>query len=370
MSLGSPTFTKIVHVDSDGSDSTGNGSYENPFLTVGHAMASITDASRSKNYSILMGSMADASNIALKPFVWISGAGPDNSQLSGALSFDASWGTHLPSQPLGGFLNLSFNQFAPAIDFSSVTPFWPGQVTFVGCTINGAIVFTGYTSNDFVVLQNCRLTQGYTQNGLVVELLDTACENSQPITVNSSAGGHNSRLLAIGGGTDGSITCVESGGSINCDLSGFGVDNTVTLNGANIVFTSTTQPRAVSLLSGAQAPVIGGSITSKTTVVASAGPYTITSYDYMVAVQYTDTGAISINLPDIVDVGEGRTLVIIDSGYGAGANNITLVQAVGNKINNNASNYVLNLNGTSIWLRANQQNLNWEIIALYPQSAS
>lgn len=83
-----------MYVEADGNDTTGEGSYENPYLTVGHAMASILDASTTKRYQIVVGAMVDASNIALRPYVWIQGADLAISRLTGTLSLHADWGVY------------------------------------------------------------------------------------------------------------------------------------------------------------------------------------------------------------------------------------------------------------------------------------
>jgi hypothetical protein len=96
--------------------------------------------------------------------------------------------------------------------------------------------------------------------------------------------------------------------------------------------------------------------------VNAAGPYVVTATDYMLEVRYTATGAISINLPSIAAVGNGRILVSIDSGYNAAVNNITLVRNGADKINNVAGNYVQNVSGSAIWLKANATTSNWELV--------
>jgi len=100
------------------------------------------------------------------------------------------------------------------------------------------------------------------------------------------------------------------------------------------------------------------------TYVNSAGPYTVLDTDYALEVHYTATGSISINLPAISGMAAGnpRVLISIDSGYNCAANNITLVRSGSDKINNVAANYVQNVNGSAIWLKANTTTSNWEIL--------
>ncbi|HVP23103.1 MAG TPA: hypothetical protein VMS77_04250, partial [Conexivisphaerales archaeon] len=100
------------------------------------------------------------------------------------------------------------------------------------------------------------------------------------------------------------------------------------------------------------------------TYVNSVGPYTVLDTDYALEIHYTTIGPISINLPAISGMAAGnpRVLISIDSGYNCSANNITLVRSGSDKINNVAANYVQNVNGSAICLKANTTTSNWEIL--------
>ena len=98
------------------------------------------------------------------------------------------------------------------------------------------------------------------------------------------------------------------------------------------------------------------------TDVNSAGPYVVQPTDYQLQVRYTATGIISINLPAIVRVGGGRVVMVSDSGYNAGTNNITIVPSGADKVNNVAGNYVINVTASSITLISNANSLNWQIV--------
>lgn len=69
-----PAASQSVYVNSGGSDTVGDGSNTNPYATVGKAMASITDASLSKTYSIEIGAGRYTEvSLALKPWVFMIG---------------------------------------------------------------------------------------------------------------------------------------------------------------------------------------------------------------------------------------------------------------------------------------------------------
>jgi hypothetical protein len=360
MSLAVPTATQLVYVDVEGSDTTGNGSYNNPYATVGHAMATIADASTNKRYVISMGPLVDNSNIVLKPYVWIIGADLVVSRLTGVLSLDASWSVNVNQQ--SGFQNIIFAQAAPTFDFGTVSSN-QGKIYFTTCRFNGTPVFNAFSAINQIVLQDCFMFAGHTQNGINLSTVGTGYINGGNISLNNLVG-VPAIWTALGGGTDGNVRLNYGGGGglVGANLCGFGIAGTLTLNGSNIQFNSTEAPAGVVIMSGAPAPIIGGGVTARTTDINAAGPYNVLTTDYMLAIRRTSTSAIQINLPLIADAGDGRVLVSIDSGYNAAANNITLARSGSDKINNVAGNYVQNVSGSTIWLRANANTSNWEIV--------
>lgn len=105
-----------------------------------------------------------------------------------------------------------------------------------------------------------------------------------------------------------------------------------------------------------------GGLTIKCTDVNSAGPYVVQNADYALCVRYTATGAISIDLPAIASVGDGRVIGIIDSGYNCAVNNITTVRSGADSVDNVAGNYTFNESGGTLWLKSNLNTHNWEIL--------
>jgi hypothetical protein len=366
MSLGKPTFTQFVYVEADGNDTTGEGSYENPYLTVAHAMAAITDATTTKRYQIVMGPMVDASNVVLRPYVWIQGADLDISRLSGTLSLHADWGIVTNQQ--AGFQNIIFAQAAPAFDFGSVSS-QQGKLYFTTCRFNGTPVFTAFNAVNQIVLQDCYMFAGYTQNGINMSLINTSFVNAGAIALNSSIiDGVPTTLIALGGATDGDVVCTytagHTGNQIQVESIGFGILGALALDGTAITYQASCDglPSSLVLSNGAPSPVFGGGVLVKTTDINVAGPYVVTATDYMLCVRYTATDIISIELPSIANAGNGRVIVSIDSGYNAATKNITLVRNGSDKINNVAGNYTQNVTGSAVWLKANTVTSNWEIV--------
>jgi len=105
-----------------------------------------------------------------------------------------------------------------------------------------------------------------------------------------------------------------------------------------------------------------GGLTVRGTDINAAGPYNVAVTDFCLEVRYTATGAIQINLPAISTVGNGRVIVVIDSGYNAAANNITVARNGADKINNIAGNYTMNTSGDCKRFKSNSTTSNWELI--------
>ena len=72
------TITQLLWAAPWGSDTTGDGSEDNPFLTILHAQTVITDASPTKFYDIMLYPGTYVENVAEKAFVNIVGFIPSN----------------------------------------------------------------------------------------------------------------------------------------------------------------------------------------------------------------------------------------------------------------------------------------------------
>ncbi|HUR99860.1 MAG TPA: hypothetical protein VMZ26_17485 [Pyrinomonadaceae bacterium] len=132
------------YVSKSGSDTSGDGSIGNPYLTVQTALAAITDASGSNLYTIFIGpgSYTMGASQVLSPFVSYQGSGKGVTSLQ-------------PSS--GGFsIPLNLNTTAALVEFSDIQ--LPSNVTitrtaggtsvfneihFTNCRLFGAISYTG-----------------------------------------------------------------------------------------------------------------------------------------------------------------------------------------------------------------------------------
>jgi len=94
-----------VYVNKGGSDTTGDGTPDKPFLTIPKALSTITDASTSKRYVILVAPGEYAESFGLKPWVGITGVPPTTSGFLGLVEITAPADTigYDPAYTTSGF---------------------------------------------------------------------------------------------------------------------------------------------------------------------------------------------------------------------------------------------------------------------------
>jgi hypothetical protein len=141
-----PVASQIVYVNKGGSDATGNGTIGLPFLTIGAAQASITDASPSKLYVVTVGPGTYAESIVLKSGVYIEGPDIITTTLTGGVSLDPAF----PANGQTGLLN--FNILGDSTFTYSATP---GFVDNVGVVYSGNLTVTGVDDSCSFTLDSC-----------------------------------------------------------------------------------------------------------------------------------------------------------------------------------------------------------------------
>ena len=143
-----PYVNQYYYVSSQGNDTTGDGTYNKPFVTIAKAMGLILDSTTSKRYVIkIMGNkLQEPTNINLKPYVYIVGEHQDGSYVringgAGAVVPDASWGiiagarTGIENVYFGGGSSLNWDLFS--VGPNTGTPSCNlalNNVTFTGTT--------------------------------------------------------------------------------------------------------------------------------------------------------------------------------------------------------------------------------------------
>src|SRR5579872_1876688 len=246
-----PAATQTVYVSKAGNDTTGDGRFLSPFLTIQRAMTEISDASQTKIYSVQVGPGIYNDNFAFKPWVSVVGVASSSAyegvtQIgSGAvISFDASWSGSV--YDVAWFAHLTFNN-TPSFDIPNVD----AQLTFFTCEFNNGVSFVAHHSGNVnnMTLDNC-VSYGnvsVTDCQYLYLVGGTVIYGSGSVTVTSTpaVAPTQTTLLAQGGsiGTEGSpalsfVSQASSGGAVG-DMQGCSVTGSLSLSGAMCSYTAT-----------------------------------------------------------------------------------------------------------------------------------
>lgn len=158
-----PALANYLYVSPTGNDATANGSVQKPYATVEAAMASITTASPTSRWAIVVtGRVNDTLPIAFKANVFVVGYSPFQSRVtSPAWTLDASWtpaGDHR-----GGFINCTVNGALP-IDFNTLASN-EGKFYLTGAWVNSAFTFTRFSNINQLIADGARFFGALTLNG-------------------------------------------------------------------------------------------------------------------------------------------------------------------------------------------------------------
>jgi len=194
-----PSINQIVWVQQGGSE-TATGTYDNPFPSIGDALASIVDATPSKNYIVMVGPGSYAETIILKSNVTVCGLSNESCFATSVQNdFTASCDNAGLSNFTVGGISLNFNAAALAqatATFESVVNTANTYVTAfddVTYALNGAI------------FETCYLAGNYTQQGGTVEWHNVTQPATTTLTVTADINGSTS-FTAYGGSSAALIT--------------------------------------------------------------------------------------------------------------------------------------------------------------------
>ncbi len=208
---GGPPFTttQALWVAPWGSDTTGDGSEDNPFLTIAHAQSVVTDASPTKFYNIMLYPGTFTENVAFKAFVNIVGFNPSTtsngfypSDVVGNFSLGPSFG----GVDVGQFCLVSNVDVDGVLTLDFVAATSPsGFVSFSNCQTEDAIAITGGLNNS-VEFHDVVMLGDYTQTNAQVEFFNTNGGLGGFQTLNFSAtGADGGNLRAFGGSWGGDV---------------------------------------------------------------------------------------------------------------------------------------------------------------------
>lgn len=208
-----PTVTQQVWVAPWGSNTTGTGEEQNPYLTIAHAQSTILDSGPSKAYDIILypGNYVEA--VALMAFVNIIGFNPSTTTavfeptlLTGAITLGASFGGAQVGQQ-AFVTNLDING-ATTIDYVALTA-TSATVAFTNCTHEAAVTLTSNSGQE-TDFKGCTFFNNFTQIGGNVIWLN--CNGTSPIRtlLVEPAVGISAFLNASGGSWAGDVTATQN----------------------------------------------------------------------------------------------------------------------------------------------------------------
>lgn len=264
-----PAGPNAVHyadlwVDKNGNDSTGDGTFAAPFLTIPAALAAMVGASTAKRYIIHIGTGDFNENVALPPWATLEGIDVFNTRINGNVTLDNT-GSWSPFIDLRSALSRVTFRGSVTFDFSaSGVVSGQGKLQIEDCIFNNAPTFIGFNAINQARLKDSFLFAGLNMTGMNFTCVNTSFINGGTITINSTNidGNHPTIFEAYGGGTDGPLTAIfnppDNNTPVNLVLYGFTVKGAVTLNGASITteVSSNVLPANITLLNSAPLPVI------------------------------------------------------------------------------------------------------------------
>ena len=237
-----PSSNFICYVNKGGNDSTGNGTIGAPFLTVSHAMSTITYATSSQNVQIVVGPGTYSNAFSLKANVDIVGQQTDRTTLSGTIDLnDASWNNANDNR--SSLIDITIGA-AITLDFT-VQNATAGKFYLNGVTFNSTFAIIGYNAINQLIARNNLFFNNYTQTG-VTAILDSSTNLGGVTTLLSSTLAANPTSLTLyGGGSSGNLVVTyTSTNAVNATTIGCAFVGGMSASGAqaSISYTTGTVP--------------------------------------------------------------------------------------------------------------------------------
>lgn len=222
--LSTPSTDQSYYVSKGGNDSTGNGSVGSPYLTVGKALTSITDASPTKKYNILVGPGDYAENLVLKANVFIQGSGPIATRITGTtLNInDATWNV-AAADNRSGFQDITISATC-TFDFTAQTNNTDGKLYFFNIRTAAAWTVTANNSINQLIVHDSQLFGTLTLNGMNTFLTGATWQSGNIVVNSSSIAGIPATLTVAGGRITGNITGTwTSNSAVTLNLAGLSI---------------------------------------------------------------------------------------------------------------------------------------------------
>lgn len=226
------TVDQVVYVNKGGNDTTGLGTFGQPYLTIAKAISSIVDASPTKRYGVLIGPGDYNENLVLKANMFFIGtAGPIATRITGSTINinDTTWNV-ASADNRSGFQDISVNPVA-TWDFSAQANNTDGKLYFWNIRTSGAWTATANSNITQVIIQDAEIFGAMTFNGCNTLMIGCSFIGTN-VTVNSaSTAGQGPAILSLSGGnTSGNITATwTSNGVVTLNLYGIAISGTTIL---------------------------------------------------------------------------------------------------------------------------------------------
>lgn len=233
-----PGTDQTVYVTKLGNDSTGNGSFGKPYLTIGHALTSITDSSPSKRYTIDVATGDYSENLVLKANIFIKGAGPIATRITGTTIDinDATW-NNAANDSRSGFQDISVNGTG-TWDFTAQAGNTQGKLYFFNVRNAAAWTFTGLNAINQIIIQDSEFFGNTTFTGMTAYIGASTWQAGNIVANSSAAAGIPTTLTIVAGMISGNITGTwTSNSAVTLNLAGLtiGASTVLSASGASCV---------------------------------------------------------------------------------------------------------------------------------------
>jgi hypothetical protein len=241
---GGPSTEHFVFVSGGGNDVTGDGTENNPYATVGHALSTILDASVTKIYQIVIipGMAPVVGDIALKPYVVIEGlisadVNVGLAFLNGNVTLDfAAWADPFVGQT-AWLINVEIGG-STTIDWVTAGSSF-GSISFKGVMTDNSTIASQNAGNG-LTYDECSLAGNFFQSGGFVEFRNTNSFSIGTLSL-SNAAANPAIMRARGGSWAGPVTLDQNGDdSAPCEIDSFGFN--MSSGAMNVIGTAITSP--------------------------------------------------------------------------------------------------------------------------------
>jgi hypothetical protein len=237
-SFPSSSATFMMYVNKAGNDSTGNGTPNNPYLTISYAMSQITfTISVNQKAIIQIGPGIYTENVTIKSSVWLIGGNAYCTKINGIVDInDASWNGAADNRC--GIQNITLAD-ATTIDFTTQSS-QAGKIYLTDSVCNNTFTIKAYNSINQIIGNNCLFFSDYTQTG--ISSLFEGCTFEGNIQINGSTLA-NTNADFESGGCEGNFESVWTAGesAVNITLNSFSLyEGTFSISGSECTLYAST----------------------------------------------------------------------------------------------------------------------------------